>query len=721
MKIISTLLFLLLPGFIANAQSWIEGKVTDKKGEPVIGANVFIVDSYDGASTGVDGSFKFKTSEEGERILRVTFIGYETYDMPITLPKEKLSVQVTLEEAVNRLDAVVISAGSFTAGEESNREVLKPLDIVTTAGATGDIAGALNTLPGTQKVGETGRLFIRGGEGYETKTFIDGIEVLDAYAPSAPNTPGRSRFSAFMFSGTSFSTGGYSAEYGQALSSALILKSKDVPEATRTDLGLMSVGADVAHTQRLKDGALAGKIQYTNLTPYFEAVSQRIDWENAPQAIDGNLMFRKEVTKNTQIKLYSNFNWSDFTIYRPQIADPKLNDKIGQTNQYNYINTSVKSILNDQWSIVSGISYTRTDEDVQFNAEQLKEKEHGVHIKSVVADDISEKFSLSFGVEHFIRNYDFAYANSEDVAAKGTLAFDLNLTAAFVEADIYTSNHFVTRAGVRSEYNQLQDKFYVVPRLSLAYKTGENSQVSLAYGQFNETGPNDLVRMRTDLEDEKADHYIVNYQREVDGRTFRIEGYYKDYKNLIKFGGGNSPDPGTYNNQGTGYARGFDIFWRDNKSLKGVDYWLSYSYLDTERDYRNFPYEVTPTFASKHNLSAVFKYFIRSLKAQVGGSYSFASGRPYNNPNNDDFNGQMTRAYHDLSLNVSYLMRSNIIIHGSVTNVLGFDNVFGYESSADENGVYVLRPIKQAAPRFIFLGVFITLSKDKSINQLPNL
>jgi hypothetical protein len=99
-------------------------------------------------------------------------------------------------------------------------------------GATADIAGALNTLPGTQKVGESGRLFVRGGDGNETRTFIDGLVVLDAYKPSAPNTPSRGRFLPFMFKGTSFSTGGYSAEYGQALSSALVLDSKDKGELT---------------------------------------------------------------------------------------------------------------------------------------------------------------------------------------------------------------------------------------------------------------------------------------------------------------------------------------------------------------------------------------------------------------------------------------------------------------------------------------------------------
>ena len=77
---------------------------------------------------------------------------------------------------------------------------------------------------------------MRGGSSEETQTFIDGLQVLSPYGASAPNTATRGRFNPFMFSGTVFSTGGYSAEYGQALSSALILNTNDMPVQDQFDL-----------------------------------------------------------------------------------------------------------------------------------------------------------------------------------------------------------------------------------------------------------------------------------------------------------------------------------------------------------------------------------------------------------------------------------------------------------------------------------------------------
>ncbi|NJM24622.1 MAG: hypothetical protein HC859_02920, partial [Bacteroidia bacterium] len=105
------------------------------------------------------------------------------------------------------------------------------------------------------------------------------------------------------------------------------------------------------------------------------------------------------------------------------------------------------------------------------------------------------------------------------------------------------------------------------------------------------------------------------------------------------------------------------------------------------------------------------------------GHVFFASGRPYHNPNQSGFNNSTTRSYHDLSVNFAYLPKPNLIVYLSCTNVLGYRNVFGYEfaDQPDDNGVYAGRAVTQPARRFLFVGIFITLSKDKTTNQLPSL
>lgn len=710
------IIFLNLPFIPVCAQIKIEGTVSDAAGKVIPGTNVFLADTYDGSSTDDDGHFDFITMEKGNKLLVVKYVGYKELTQELNILDRDLVLTIRLEEAINELQSVTITAGAFTASDVSRRTVFRALDIATTAGATADIAGALNTLPGTQKVGESGRLFVRGGDGNETRTFIDGLVVLDAYSPSAPNTPSRGRFLPFMFKGTSFSTGGYSAEYGQALSSALVLDSRDKAELTRTDFGILSVGGDVGHTHAWAKGSLGSKVQYTNLQPYVGLIRQEIDWQNAPVSVEGSAALRQEVGKDGLFKFYGNFNHSGLSLYQHDIDNYNQKQLFDLTNNYRYLNGFYKNSINENWSVRGGLSYTYLQNETQTDTSRIDEVERGVHAKTVVEGSLSDQIEVNAGVEIINRWYDQHIQN----VLPGPNSFNELISAAFVESDLYVSNSFVVRAGARAEYQNLLRKFSVDPRISLAHKVGANGQVSLAYGTFRQSAKNQFVKINRHLEEEKADHYILNYQYVKGNRTFRVETYYKEYHDLVKYVAGNALD---LTNNGTGDAKGIELFWRDNGSIKRLDYWISYSYLNTKRNYLDFPHEATPAFVSSHNFSIVTKYFVREIKSQLGFTYSFTSGRPYRNPNVEGFNTSRTPNYADLSFNWSYLPTTSVIVYFSCTNLLGRDNLFDYEFSAvpGDDGTFNGRAIRQAAPRFLFLGIFITLSKDKSVNQLPNL
>ena len=120
-----------------------------------------------------------------------------------------------------------------------------------------------------------------------------------------------------------------------------------------------------------------------------------------------------------------------------------------------------------------------------------------------------------------------------------------------------------------------------------AYRLKDNAQVSLAYGRFYQDSDDETLLYSQGVGQERAEHFIFNYQYTSANRTFRIEAYQKSYQDLVKFSIDEAGDY-TYSNDGEGYARGIDVWFRDKKTIKNLDYWVSYSYLDTERDYRNF-------------------------------------------------------------------------------------------------------------------------------------
>lgn len=182
MKYLLTISIFLL-SFSLLAQTTISGKVTDQKGFPIDGANVYLDGTYDGSTTNDSGEFSFTTKETGIQKLIISYLSFETYIL-VTEVSLMQSLEVKLRDDVNTLDAVILSAGTFSAGDNSKVSVLKPLDVVTTASALGDFVGALQTLPGTTTVAEDGRLFVRGGDANETQIFIDGVRVFSPYTPS---------------------------------------------------------------------------------------------------------------------------------------------------------------------------------------------------------------------------------------------------------------------------------------------------------------------------------------------------------------------------------------------------------------------------------------------------------------------------------------------------------------------------------------------------------
>lgn len=310
-------IIVLFFAFHSFGQTKISGKVVDTKGKPLFGVNVFIEGTYDGGITNESGDFSFETSEKGSKQLIASVLNYQEVKLPITI-EENQSITIKMKAEMNVLDAVVISAGSFKAGDNSKSSSLKALDIVTTAGSVGDIVGALKTLPGAQVAGESGRLLVRGGESDETQTYIDGIRVAQPYGASANNLPTRGRFSPFLFNGMTFSTGGYSAEFGDALSSVLLMNSISEPDQDKTDYSFMTVGLGIGRTKKWNKSSLSFNTSYINLQPYQWMVPQKVDWNKPYQGISGETVYRRKFD-NGLLKIYGAFDYSVFDLNQENI------------------------------------------------------------------------------------------------------------------------------------------------------------------------------------------------------------------------------------------------------------------------------------------------------------------------------------------------------------------------------------------------------------------
>lgn len=703
----------------AVAQDTLRGTITDRQGEPLIGANVYLKGTYDGTITNEQGQFSFPTDQEGALTIVISYLGYITQERSGSV--EELSpLRIQLRASSTALDAVEVTASTFKAGDNTRSAVLKPLDIVTTAGSMGDVVAAMQTLPGTQSNADDGRLFIRGGDARETAIYVDGLRVFTPYTRTIGGTPARGRFSPFLFKGVSFSTGGYSAAFGQALSGVLDMQTIDEPQVTATDISLMTVGLGLGHTQKWDRQSLSLSTSYTNLTPYNWIVPNRLDWDRAFRGFSGEAVYRYK-TKKGLLKTYLAADRSRFAI-RQKNLNTAREESIAIKNENIYANTSFSTLLTDRTSLYAGLSVGSNKDHLGIDEQaSIGSGLNGLHsrlaLKTVLRD-------------HFILNYGVDWLFQEDQIQKSTSANEAvfedqlgrQIGAGFVEADYFLSKNLALKVGLRSSYHELSDQLNILPRFTLAQKLNAHSQISLGYGQYSQEVNPDFLFFETTLREEKADHYQLNYNLKTDKSNLRLAAFYKDYQELLKYKGDRNQAT-ELNNSGSGYAYGLDVFWRANQLIPYVDFWISYSWLQHERDYLNYPTAAMPTFSTNHNLSVVTKTWIESLNSQLGLSYNLASGRPYENPNTRGFQNERSPFYHNVSLSWSYLISPQKILFASVSNAPNFRNEFGYRYAEMPNdlGFYESEVIRPNADQFFFVGLFITISADKSMNQLNNL
>jgi hypothetical protein len=702
---------LLLMTTTVEAQIRISGQVKDNSGNPLPYSSIFIENTIDGSTSDSLGKYNFTTHEKGKKVLVASFIGYETKKDTIILDKKVIIHDMILKEHSVAMQEVVVTAGSFEANNERVVTVLKPLDIYTNAGAGGDIMGAIRTLPGAQAQSDQTGLFVRGGDANESTVIIDGMVVQNPFSTDVPGVSQRSRFTPFQFKGMSFSSGGYGAKYGQALSSILELNTFDMPDNNNANLSVGLTGVAASGTIKWKSSAVELTGHYDNATPFYSLANTNFHFYEPPT---GGGFSAKYMLKNTEKDLLKIFIKYDVASSGTDIPSPFNPDTIipyGLHNSNVYFNSSYMHRVG-KLVVRTSISGSNNEDKIHWGDSLLDNKDWRMQGRAEASYAFSGKLNLLVGTE--LQRYQFDQ-NFDTM----DLYFNELLTAGYAELEWKPAVWFALKPGIRYEYSNLIEKSSLGPRLALAIGTGKYSQISLAGGIYFEDPAKKYLMVGYHPDFQKAVHYIANYQLIKNDRTFRIEAYYKSYNQLVReLHGYYDPNPyrfvyGPFDNSGSGYAQGVEIFWRDKALIHNFDYWISYSYIDTKRLYENFLYKTTPGFVSNHNLNILAKYFIDPLQINIGVSYTYASGKPYYNPqktSSSDFMSDRTPDYNDLSMNLSYLLtvgRYFAVAYISIDNITNNKNIYGYRYSSDGTK----HAVEPALYRWIYAGFTISLTK----------
>lgn len=375
---IAHIVLMLLAVCNLAAQTTISGVVTDGR-EPLASANIFILGTIDGCLTDSLGRFSFTTLQSGEAILKATFIGYEDYTLTANI-SHMHNLTIRMNEQTTTINEVVVTASTFSFDKSENFKIMDALDVVMAGNSCGDIVAALQTLPGTQKVGENGKLYVRGGESDECQTFVNGMHVLVPYSTNTENTAVRGRFSPFLFKGINFSLGGYGGEYGQALSSVLPMETTDAATSDKFGISASLVDWNIGGTKAYQNSSLSFNAALTSMGLYDQLFKQQQKFIRPYRKLSYEAQYKKEFNTSSVLKSYVGY---DLTSVGQQIDRRSLSLK-----EHNiYANITHRTTIGHGYSLYTGIansSVLTNIDDARMVGDHYHNFRNEVHVKAEV-------------------------------------------------------------------------------------------------------------------------------------------------------------------------------------------------------------------------------------------------------------------------------------------------------------------------------------------------
>ncbi len=691
------------------APAVVDGQVQTPEGDGVSYANVQLVDTPRGTATDGDGYFRFSIRDRGSFVLRASSVGYETTEQTIQLvPGDTTTVEITLHSSSVQLDEAIVTGETYSTGPDE-QTTLDPLEAITTPGASGDLFRAFQSFPGVSSPGDGAGLFVRGGDVTETKLLLDQATVHYPYRYESPAGGTFGAVPPFLVDGTEFSMGGFSAQYGNALSGVLAMESKDRPTQARQYLNLGLAAASLEFDQPLVEDELgvrvSGNRSFTGVL--FRVNGERSDYTTVPQGVDGNANLTWDYSDTGQLKLFAFARHNRIGVKTTEGAYSGVFRSEETSQLYNLHWTTQTGA----WTVESSASGSAHTTEKGFGALDLSPTHAGAKLRTD-ATRKGDQWTLRTGGTVERRRYRFegTFPTQPDVVAPGGATRSVEeivlATRSGGYAELVSSvlPYITTRVGVRADYQSRAGDPTVDPRVVLSSQFSSHTRLRAAWGvyhQFPELATYSEHLGRNSLEAQRAQHVVLGLRHERDSLLLRVEAYHKPYRNLVVRTGNSR-----FANEGTGFAQGIDLFGKYGSYL-GTRFngWASYSVLRSHRTQprdlgREVQLEQGPApYDLTHQVTVVGK--VRAIdEIRVGGTYRYTTGQPFTPvvdsepldsgaflPIEGPVGSKRLPDYHRLDLQISYFWpfnrQQNVVFYAALNNAFNRANVVDLTYSAD--------------------------------------
>jgi len=563
-KIIVTITLILLKLFIfGQSQSQtIKGTIVDQDTqEPLIGATV-TVDGFDdiGTTTEIDGSFRLEDVPVGRRKVSATYVGYQSYsnDNILLNSAKEMELNISLLQSSSELGEVTVLANQN--GKRANNEDLIVSAISFSVEDIKSNAASAND-PGRMAMGFSGvqpsrdnrsDIVIRGNSGIGLLWRLEGIDIPNPnhFARRGSSGGGITIFSMSMLGNSDFSTGAFSAEYGNAFSGVFDVKLRNGNKDNREysfKAGIL--GLDFSTEGPIRKGKSSYLVNYRYSTlgilnsMGIHLVGPRVN--NTFQDLSFKLRFASKnnrdilsfwgiggLSKERQDPIDGIENWKSYTDYLTRDFETNMG-AIGMTHTHlfkddSYLRTNL-AVMNQK---VLFANDTLTQDFVATNVNDEDYIEGRITLSTSYNKKINPKLTLKTGV--YVNNllYDLYHDKLINEMTVNYLDIKDNsfLIQPYVNFRIRPRVDWLINIGTHAMYFNLNNTYSVEPRLAVRKTFSKNNSLSFAYGLHSRTLPTGsyftrltddqgiVTNPNIDLELIKSHHLVIAYDQLIANR-----------------------------------------------------------------------------------------------------------------------------------------------------------------------------------------------------------
>ncbi len=634
----------------AQKNATIRGTVIDKSnGEPVLFTNVVLKGTTIGAQTDENGFYSIPGVLPGSYTLYCTYVGFDTFQLSITVKAGDLLTQnISLNKVNVNLTGITITAKKEEKRTETTISVTKlttkDINKIPGIGGEPDLAQFLQVIPGVIFTGDQGgELYMRGGTPIQTKMLLDGMTIYNPFHSIG-------LFSVFetdAIKNVSVLNGAFNAENGGRLSAVIDVQTRD-GNRKRTS-GKVSINP--FQSKVLLEGPLK-KISNESNSSISYLFTGKSSYLDRSSKVLYNYVNETGLPFN-YTDLYGKISINGDNGSKLSFFGFNFNDNANYfASQYGWKSFGAGTnfvVVPGQSNVLVNGGFSFSDYKMTLQESDSKPRTSGINGFDLITDityflqDAQIKYGINIGGYRTTLEFVNSLGNRIDQNQNTT---EISAFCVFKKM----SKKFVWEPSFRLHYYASLPAFSPEPRFAMKYNASDNLRLKFATGIFSQnfisTKPDlDVVNLFTGFltapdgqltktdgqlsnnNMQRAYHIVLGIEKDIaQNFELNIEPYYKYFQQLLNLNRNKvAPRDPDFQIE-TGEAYGIDILLKYD--YKNFYLWTGYSLSYVFRNNGSQTYY--PHYDRRHNANIVSSYSWGKFKKwQADVRWNLGSGFPF--------------------------------------------------------------------------------------------